>query len=143
MALSDDVSPAGSFSVSIDGIVLPLVREISGLRVDADAIDAVRQKADGSYVVHAIPGRPKPGEFTITRGVAASRSLDDWLRSLVTDGKVALRVEVSVTDAVGRVVRTWVCTDCWVRSLELSRDADGRSESVQRITIAYADVQIL
>ena len=52
MALGDfDNSPANAFTVTIDGIEVPRVIEVSGLKTEVDKIELKQQTKDGKYVV--------------------------------------------------------------------------------------------
>ena len=82
MALEQfDNAPAYNFSVTIDGVQMPLVMEVSGVKMEVDKIETKQQvAADGKYVTRQIPGRPKVGEFSITRGLTDSKAVLDWLK---------------------------------------------------------------
>jgi phage tail-like protein len=85
MALDQfDNAPAYNFSVTIDGVQMPLVMEVSGVKMEVDKIEAKQQvAADGKYVARQIPGRGKTGEITITRGLTDSRTIVDWLKTVM------------------------------------------------------------
>ena len=63
MALADsfDSSPAYAFKVTIDGIEIPKVTEVSGLKNEVDKIELKQQLADGKYVARQLIGRAKTG----------------------------------------------------------------------------------
>ena len=71
MPLADplDSSAANGFTVTIDGIQVPKVTEVSGLKSEVDKIELKQQTQDGKYVVRQMAGRPKSGEITVTRGL--------------------------------------------------------------------------
>ena len=90
MALADALDshrPTASL-VTVDGIQIPKVNEVSGLKSEVDKIELKQQTSDGKYVVRQLIGRPKPGEFTITRGLTDSKTITDWLKQ-VAEGDVA------------------------------------------------------
>ena len=62
-----DSSAANGFIVTIDGIEVPKVTEVSGLKNEVDKIELKQQTSDGKYVVRQLIGRPKAGEFTVTQ----------------------------------------------------------------------------
>ena len=73
MALPDalDSSPAYAFIVKIDGIAIPKVIEVSGLKSEVDKIDLKQQTEDGKYVARQVIGNgpasawEKPKEFSL------------------------------------------------------------------------------
>ena len=84
MALADalDSAAANGFIVTIDGIQIPKVNEVSGLKSEVDKIELKQQTSDGKYVVRQLIGRPKAGEFTVTRGLTDSKTITDWLKQV-------------------------------------------------------------
>ena len=83
MALADalDSSAANGFIVTVDGIQIPKVNEVSGLKSEVDKIELKQQTSDGKYVVRQLIGRAKAGEFTVTRGLTDSKTITDWLKT--------------------------------------------------------------
>ncbi|WP_157769059.1 hypothetical protein [Pseudarthrobacter sulfonivorans] len=53
---------------AIDGIEVPRMVEVSGLKTTDEKIELKQQTKDGKYVARQLIGRPKAGELTITRG---------------------------------------------------------------------------
>ena len=83
-----DSSAANGFIVTVDGIQIPKVNEVSGLKSEVDKIELKQQTSDGKYVVRQLIGRAKAGEFTVTRGLTDSKTITDWLKT-VAQGDVA------------------------------------------------------
>ena len=86
MGLADplDSSPANGFKVVVDGIEIPKVIEVSGLKSEVDKIELKQNTNDGKYVVRQLIGRPKAGEFTITRGLTDSKTVNAATLSTTT-----------------------------------------------------------
>ncbi|HYI34467.1 MAG TPA: phage tail protein [Glaciibacter sp.] len=136
-----------SFTVTIDGSEVPGVVEVSGLKSGVDKIELKQQTEDGKFVVRQIIGRPKAGEFTITRGLtgSATATLTDWLKT-VMQGEVAgarKSVAVAIRDHSGETVKTFTFGNCWVRSVEIdSLKAGGIEPATEKFIICYDESTI-
>src|SRR4051812_28561006 len=111
MGLPDplDSAPAYGFIVKIDGIAIPKVIEVSGLKLEVDKIEHKQQTEQGKYVVRQVMGRHKPGEITVTRGLTDSKTVSDWLNQ-VMEGKLAQArktASVELLDFEGAPVKTY------------------------------------
>ena len=147
MGLADplDSSPANGFKVVIDGIEIPKVIEVSGLKSEVDKIELKQNTNDGKYVVRQLIGRPKAGEFTITRGLTDSKTVTDWLK-MVMDGDVAgsrKTASVELLDYKGETIKTYSFLNCWVRSVELnSLKAGAAEQATEKFTVCYDESSV-
>lgn len=146
MALGDfDNSPANAFTVTIDGIEVPRVIEVSGLKTEVDKIELKQQTKDGKYVVRQLIGRPKAGELTVTRGLTESKTVTDWLKK-VMEGDVAgarKTAAVSLLDYKGETLKTYNFVNCWVKSVELnSLKAGATEQATEKFVICYDESTI-
>ena len=141
-----DSSPANGFSVKIDGIEIPKVVEVSGLKNEVDKIELKQQTSDGKYVVRQLIGRPKPGEFTVTRGLTESKTVTDWLKTVMQGDVAGARktAEVQLLDYQGATIKTYNFTNCWVRSVELNSLKAGASEqATEKFVVCYDESNIV
>ncbi|MCJ8505892.1 phage tail protein [Kocuria flava] len=141
MALADfDNAPAYGFTVTIDGIEVPRVIEVSGLKHEVDKIELKQQTQDGKYIVRHLMGREKPGEITVTRGLTESKTVTDWLK-IVMEGDVAgarKTAAVALLDYKGETVKTYNFANCWVRSVEVnSLKAGATEQTTEKFVICY------
>jgi phage tail-like protein len=141
MALGDfDNSAANGFTVTIDGIEVPRVIEVSGLKSEVDKIELKQQTKDGKYVVRQLIGRPKAGELTVTRGLTESKTVTDWLKT-VMEGDVAgarKTAAVALLDYKGETLKTYNFVNCWVKSVELnSLKAGATEQATEKFVICY------
>ncbi|MGI9824265.1 phage tail protein [Agromyces sp. Marseille-Q5079] len=147
MGLADplDSSPANGFKVVVDGIEIPKVIEVSGLKSEVDKIELKQNTNDGKYVVRQLIGRPKAGEFTITRGLTDSKTVTDWLK-MVMDGDVAgsrKTASVELLDYKGETIKTYSFLNCWVRSVELnSLKAGAAEQATEKFTVCYDESSV-
>lgn len=147
MPLADafDSSSANGFTVTIDGIQVPKVTEVSGLKMEVDKIELKQQTDKGQYVVRQLIGRPKSGELTITRGLTDSKTISDWLKT-VTQGDVAgsrKTASVALLDYAGAPIKTYSFTNCWVRSIEVNALKAGAAEqATEKFVVCYDEVSV-
>lgn len=77
MALPDiDSSVGHSFGLEFDGVVIKQITEVSGLKIDQDVVEFKQDIDSGKLVIKKLPGRPKAGEVTLTRGLTGDNSVD-------------------------------------------------------------------
>src|SRR3982751_1561806 len=82
MGLPDfDSSVGHSFGLEFDGVVIKSISEVSGLKMEQDVVEYKHNGPDGKYQVKKLPGRPKPGDVTLTRGLTADNSFDKWVKA--------------------------------------------------------------
>ncbi|RAM38662.1 phage tail protein [Arthrobacter globiformis] len=146
MTLGDfDNSSANGFTVTIDGIEVPRVIEVSGLKTEVDKIELKQQTKDGKYVVRQLIGRPKAGELTVTRGLTQSKTITDWLKT-VMEGDVAgarKTAAVALLDYKGETLKTYNFVNCWVKSVELnSLKAGATEQATEKFVICYDESTI-
>jgi phage tail-like protein len=146
MALGDfDNSPANAFTVTIDGIEVPRVIEVSGLKTEVDKIELKQQTKDGKYVVRQLIGRPKAGELTVTRGLTDSKTVSDWLKTVMEGDVAGARKTAAVAplDYKGETLKTYNFVNCWVKSVELnSLKAGATEQATEKFVICYDESTI-
>ncbi|MCK6067917.1 MULTISPECIES: phage tail protein [Microbacterium] len=140
-----DSSPANAFTVTIDGIEIPKVVEVSGLKTEVDKIELKQQTKDGKYIVRQLIGRPKAGQFTVTRGLTDSKTVTDWLK-VVMEGDVAgarKTASVALLDYKGETIKTYNFVNCWVQSVELnSLKAGATEQATEKFTVCYDESSV-
>ena len=147
MALADsfDSSPAYAFKVTIDGIEIPKVTEVSGLKNEVDKIELKQQLADGKYVARQLIGRAKTGEFTVTRGLTDSKTISDWLK-VVMKGDVAgarKNASVELLDYEGSTLKKYEFRNCWVRVVEInSLKAGATEQATEKFTVCFDESEV-
>lgn len=146
MALVDfDNAPAYGFTVTVDGIEVPRVIEVSGLKSEVDKIELKQQTQDGKYVVRQLMGRAKPGEITVTRGLTDSKTVTDWLKTVMEGDVAGARKTASVVllDYKGETVKTYNFDNCWVRSVEVnSLKAGATEQATEKFVICYDESKV-
>ena len=147
MPLADplDSSAANGFIVTIDGIQVPKVIEVSGIKAEVEKIEHKQQTSDGKYVVRNLIGRPKAGEFTVTRGLTDSKTVSDWLKTVMQGDVKGSRKTASVAflDYQGTMLQTYNFTNCWVSSVEVSAMKAGATEpATEKFTVSYDEMTV-
>ena len=129
MALPDlDTSVGHSFGLEFDGIMIKAIQEVTGLKMEQDVIELKQNTPDGKYMIKKLPGRPKAGEVTLTRGLTADNSFEKWVKDSRSSARWATparaaRSSSSTTRATP--IKRYKLTNAWPKSLEIGI-AEGR-----------------
>jgi phage tail-like protein len=140
-----DSSSANGFIVTIDGIQIPKVTEVSGLKNEVDKIELKQQTSDGKYVVRQLIGKAKAGEFSVTRGLTESTTVTDWLKKVMEGDLAGARKTASVAllDYQGATIKTYNFVNCWVRSVEInSLKAGAAEQATEKFTVCYDESSV-
>ena len=122
MALPDsDISVGHSFGLEFDGVTIKQIAEVSGLQIDQDVVELRQGPGTGRLLVRKLPGRPKAGEVTLTRGLGHGDSFETWIRAS-RFGKLPDARKggaIIVYDYEGTPVKRYKLTNAWPKSLEI------------------------
>ncbi len=135
-----DTSVGWSFGFEFDGVVIKQIQEVSGLKMENDVIELKHNTNDGKYVNKKLPGRPKAGEVTLTRGLTDDKSFQDWMKkSLFGDMKEARKGgSVIVYDFMGTELKRYKLANCWPKSLEIGTlKAGDTSVLTEKLSITH------
>jgi phage tail-like protein len=141
MALPDlDTSVGHSFGLEFDGIVITAIQEVSGLKLEQDVIELKQNTPDGKFMIKKLPGRPKAGEVTLTRGLTSDTSFEDWVNSSQFGQMTNARKggAIIVFDYEGNPIKRYNLTNAWPKSLEIgSLKAGDTNVLTEKLTITY------
>lgn len=145
MALPEmDTSVGWSFGFEFDGLEIKQIQEVSGLKLEADVIELKHNTNDGKYVNKQLPGRPKIGEVTLTRGLTDDKTFQDWMKD-VQFGKMGDARKggaINVYDYEGSPIKRYKLTNCWPKNLEIgSLKAGDTSVLTEKVTIAHEGIE--
>lgn len=145
MALPDlDSSVGHSFGLEIDGVVIKAIQEVSGLKMEQDVIELKHNTNDGKYINKKLPGRPKAGELSLTRGLTSDNSFDKWIKAAHFGkmGDARKGGAVIVYDYEGQAIKRYKLTNCWPKSLELSSlKAGDTSVLTEKLVVTYEQLE--
>jgi phage tail-like protein len=146
MALPDmDTSVGHSFGLEIDGVVIKQINEVTGLKMEQDVIELKQNTADGKYVIKKLPGRPKAGEVTLTRGLTADNSFEKWIKD-ARFGKMSTARKggaIIVFDYEGVAIKRYTLVNAWPKSLEISSlKAGDTSVLTEKLVITYEQMDV-
>jgi phage tail-like protein len=146
MALPDlDTSVGHSFGLEVDGIAITAINEVSGLKMEQDVIELKQNMPDGKYVIKKLPGRPKAGEVTLTRGLTGNTSFADWVKD-AQFGKMSSARKggaIIVFDYEGKPVKRYNLTNAWPKSLEIgSLKAGDTSVLTEKLVVTYEKMEV-
>jgi phage tail-like protein len=146
MALPDlDSSVGHSFGLEIDGVVIKQISEVSGLKMEQDVIELKQNTNDGKYVIKKLPGRPKAGEVTLTRGLTGDQSFEKWVKDSQFGKMTAVRKggAIIVYDFEGKPLKRYKLTNAWPKSLEIgSLKAGDTSVLTEKLVITYEHLEV-
>ncbi|MEE6288296.1 phage tail protein [Georgenia sp. MJ173] len=139
-----DLAPAYSFSVTIDGVQVPYVMEVSGLKAEVDKVAYQHQASDGKFITRQMMGRQKPGEFKIKRGLTDSKTITDWLTQIMKGDLAGSRKTAAVTiySSDGSPVKTLNYTNCWIKDVEIggTLKAGGTEPMTESFTVCWDEM---
>ena len=141
MALPDlDKAVGHSFGLEIDGVQIKQISEVSGLKMEQDVIELKQNTVDGKYVIKKLPGRPKAGEVTLTRGLTEDNSFEKWVKDAHFGRMASARKggAIIVYDYEGVALKRYKLTNAWPKSLEIgSLKAGDTSVLTEKLTITH------
>ena len=122
------------FGLAVDGVLVTMLSEVSGLALEREVVEVKQTAADGSIVITRMPGRTTSGEVTLTRGLTDDRTFEQWARdaSLGAAGHAPRAVSIVVFDQQGQPVVTYALTQAWPRRLETRGHAVRRQRGAHR-----------
>src|SRR3989442_11863874 len=140
-----DTGVGWSFGFEFDGIQIKQIQEISGLKMEQDVIELKHNTHDGKYVIKKLPGRPKAGEVTLTRGLTGDKSFQEWVQKSQF-GKMAEARKggaIMVFDFEGQAIKRYKLKNAWPKTLEVgSLKAGDTSVLTEKITITYEEIEV-
>ena len=146
MALPDLNSAVGhSFGLEFDGITIKSITEVTGLKMEQDVVELKQNGPDGKYMIKKLPGRPKAGEVTLTRGLTADQSFEKWIKDSRFGKMTAARKEgeVTVFDFEGAAIKRYKMTNAWPKSLEIGTlKAGDTSVLTEKLVITYEQLEV-
>jgi phage tail-like protein len=129
----------------VDGIVIKQINEVSGLKMEQDVIELKQNTSDGKYVIKKLPGRPKAGEVTLTRGLTADNSFEKWVQTAHFGkmGDARKGGAIIVYDYEGNALKRYKLTNAWPKSLEIgSLKAGDTSVLTEKLVLTYEQMEV-
>jgi phage tail-like protein len=141
MALPDvDSSVGHSFGLEFDGVVIRQIAEVSGLRIGQDVVELKQDTDRGRMIVKRLPGRPKAGEVTLTRGLTGDSGFDAWIRDSRFGKAPDARKggAIIVFDYEGTAIKVYNLINAWPKKLETGRLKAGDGVVLaEKLTLTY------
>jgi phage tail-like protein len=146
MALPDLDSGVGhSFGLEFDSVAIKQIQEVTGLKMEQDVIEMKSNTSDGKYMIKKLPGRPKAGEVTLTRGLTADNSFETWIKDSHLGNMPGARKggAIIVYDFMGAPIKRYKLTNAWPKSLEIgSLKAGDTSVLTEKLVITYEQIEV-
>ena len=141
MALPDPDSSVGhSFGLELDGVTIKQINEVSGLTFEQEMIELKENTPDGDVVVRRLPGRPKAGEVTLTRGLTADHGFEKWIKEFRSGQVRASRKNgaIIVYDFEGTPITTYSIINAWPKRLTIGTlKAGDTSVLTETLVVVY------
>lgn len=141
MGLPDeDTSVGWSFGFEFDGVQIKQIQEVSGIKMEQDVIELKHQSPDGKYINKKLPGRPKAGEVSVTRGLTSDKSFQTWVKNAQTGNMPLARKggSVIVYDFMGIEITRYKLLNAWPKSVELgTMKAGDTSVLTEKLTLTH------
>ena len=134
-----------SFGLEFDGVQIKSITEISGLKMEQDVIELKENGPDGKYVIKKLPGRPKAGEVTLTRGLTGDNSFELWVKDAHFGkmGSARKGGAIIVFDYEGNAIKRYKLTNAWPKSLEIgSLKAGDTSVLTEKLVLTYERLEV-
>jgi phage tail-like protein len=146
MPLPDlDSSVGHSFGIEVDGVVIKQISEVSGLKMEQDVIELKQNTPDGKFMIKKLPGRPKAGEVTLTRGLTGDQSFEKWAKDSQF-GKMSDARKggaIIVYDFEGTAIKRYKLTNAWPKSLEIGTlKAGDTSVLTEKLVVTYEQMEV-
>ena len=101
-----DTAPVFKFHVEIEGIVVGMFRDCTGLTITRE-VEKIYEGGRNDYV-HILPGRVTYSNLVLKRGISDDRSLWDWYCTGLYNGLITRKnVTIILYNVLGEVVRRW------------------------------------
>ena len=146
MALPDfDAGVGHSFGLEFGSVVIKQIQEVSGLKIEQDVIEMKSNTADGKYMIKKLPGRRKAGEVTLTRGLTADNSFEQWVKNSELGNMSTARKggAIIVYDYMGAPIKRYKLENAWPKSLEIgSLKAGDTSVLTEKLVITYEQMEV-
>ncbi|HEY9328474.1 MULTISPECIES: phage tail protein [Streptomyces] len=146
MPLPDlDSSVGHSFGLEFDSVIIKQITEVSGLKMEQDVIELKQNTADGKYAIKKLPGRPKAGEVTVTRGLTEDNSFERWIKDSRFGRMMSARRNgaVIVYDYEGLPIKRYKLINAWPKSLEIGTlKAGDTSVLTEKLSITYESMEL-
>src|SRR5215211_3106122 len=146
MALPDiDSSVGHSFGLEFDGVVIKQITEVSGLKIDQDEVELKQDTDSGNLVIKKLPGRPKAGEVTLSRGLTGDTSFEKWVKDAHFGkmGDARKGGAIIVFDYEGVAIKRYKLTNAWPKSLEIgSLKAGDTSVLTEKLVVTYEALEV-
>jgi phage tail-like protein len=141
----EDSSVGHSFGLEFDGITIKAITEVSGLKMEQDVIELKQNGPDGKFVTKKLPGRPKAGEITLTRGLTGDQSFEKWVQDSHFGKMPDARKggAIIVFDYEGNALKRYKLTNAWPKSLEIgSLKAGDTSVLTEKLVVTYESLSV-
>ncbi|MFE0104602.1 phage tail protein [Streptomyces sp. NPDC059009] len=135
-----------TFGLQIDGVQVELLKTISGISLEQEAVTTHHTTKDGKQVILKQPGKKTVPSITITRGMDKSKALTDWIKIIQDEGdvpKARKNVTIEMKDNKGTTMRRVTLERAWVSKwVSADLNADQSSAMDETVTIECENLKV-
>ena len=136
-----DAAVGHSFGLELDGVQVAMLTEVTGLGWEREVIE-MREGGDPG-AIRLLPGRMKPGQVTLARGLTTDRTFEQWMRDPVPVGRPRRAVSLALFDGQGRVVARYHLEHAWPSKLEISGlSASGSAVPTETLVLVHEGIDL-
>jgi phage tail-like protein len=143
-ALETDPALVAKFIVTIDGLQIPHVTEVSGLSAEVDKVEVKQQLADGKFVIAQAPAQPKAASVTLKRAVTDNKATEDWFKQVMGGDVAGARktMVIQLLDYMGSMIKQYELRNAMVTKIEWSgMKAGGTEPTIETVSIMAPEVE--
>ena len=136
-----DAAVDHSFGLEVDGVRVTMLTEVTGLEWEREVIE-VREGGDPDATPRRLPGRMRPGQVTVTRGLTADLTFEQWMRDPVPVGQPRRDVSLALFDTQGSAVARFHLEHAWPSKLEIGGlRSEGAGIAVESLTLVHEGLE--
>lgn len=135
-----DVITANRYSITIDGYEIATFQELSGIVAEIEPTDYWQTSGD-QVEVNKLPGKLKPPQITLKRGMNGSLELWAWHQAVRQGTMGAARRSCSLTmyNSEGTPVAKYWLEKAWPTKIELAGLKAGAGEALVETVVLTAE----
>jgi phage tail-like protein len=135
-----DVVTANRFSITIDGYEIATFQELTGIVSEVDSSEYWETSPDGTST-SKLPGKVKPPEITLKRGMNGSLELWSWHEAVRMGNLGAARRSCTLTmfNSQGKPVAKYWLEKAWPKKMDLAGLKAGSGEALIETVVFTAE----
>jgi phage tail-like protein len=143
--LPEDSAVGHSYGLEFDGVLIRQIQQCDGLAFEQDVIELKENTSDGKYIIRQLPGRRKAPKITLTRGLTADNSFEQWVKASQFGQMSQARKggQIIVFSYDGEPLKRYKLINAWPSKLEISSlKAGDTSVLTEKLTLTCDEMTV-